>query len=503
MIRISTRMSRIFRISFVCPLAYGIRKLVSLSKNMDFQKLKKVYVIGIKGSGVVAIVEILHSMGIEISGSDTDEKFFTDEILQSLGIKYFENFSTQNIPENVDLIVYSSSFNEENNVEISEAKKRNLPMLSYPEILAELFNQKYGIAVTGTHGKTTTSAMLAHILQEIGVSPSAVIGSKVMNWKGNSLSGKGEFFVIEADEFQNKLKMYDPKVAVLTSLDFDHPDTYPTFQEYKQAFKDFVARIPKTGFLVCWGDSVDTLEVSKSATCDILTYGFGEENIFKITNYKIQIPNKLQNQNDQNSKQIFEIIYEDKNLGIFETQLIGKHNVLNATAVVATCHKLNLDLEKIREALKTFQGTKRRFEYIGQRNGAILIDDYGHHPEEIKATLKGAREIYPQKNIITVFQPHSYSRTEALLHEFSQSFDDADEVIVLDIYGSARENSGHVSSSDLVNLINKYSPKKAHFLSTIVEAVEYLEEKIYENDVVLCIGAGNGWEVAEKLSVKG
>lgn len=451
---------------------------------LDLEKIKKVYVIGIKGSGVVAIAEILHSLGIKVEGSDISEKFFTDEILQNLGINYHESFSPENIPKDVDLIVYSSSYNENNNVEFREAKKRNLPMISYPEILAELFNKKYGIAVSGTHGKTTTSAMLAYVLQEIGVSPSAVIGSKVMNWKGNSLIGKGEFFVIEADEFQNKLKMYDPKAVVLTNIDWDHPDTYPTFQDYKQAFKDFVSRIPKTGFLVLWGDSSDTLEISNKANCDILKYGFGDENDYKIINREIQK---------------FEILYKDKSLGEFEIQLVGKHNILNACAVVATCHKLNLSLEKTKEGLQNFKGTKRRFEYIGKRNGAILIDDYGHHPEELQVTLKGAREIYPKKNIIAVFQPHSYSRTEALLHEFSQSFDSADEVIVMDIYGSARESSGRVNSFNLVNLINKYNPKKAHYLSTISETVEFLKEKIYENDVVICIGAGNGWEVAEKL----
>jgi UDP-N-acetylmuramate--alanine ligase len=472
---------------------------------MNLEKIKKVYVIGIKGSGVIAVVEILHSMGIEITGSDIQEKFFTDEILERLGIKYAEKFSPDNIPEDVDLVIYSTAYNETNNIEFQEAKKRNLEMISYPEILAELFNHKYGLAVCGTHGKTTTSAMLAHILKEIGTDPSAVIGSKVINWGGNALSGKGEFFVIEADEFQNKLKLYDPKAVILTSLDFDHPDTFPNFVQYKQAFKDFVARIPKTGFLVCWGDSIDTLEVSKVANCEILTYGFSQECDYKIFNFQFSIFNQFLISNDKISKPIqkFEVLYKDKSLGEFEIQLIGKYNILNATAVIAVCHKLNLDLEKVREALRNFQGTKRRFEYIGERNGAILIDDYGHHPEEIKATLKGAREIYPEKNIWAVFHPHSYSRTEALLSEFSQSFSNADHVIVLDIYGSARENSGKISSKDLVDLINKYDRDKAQHLKTIDEAVEFLKDKIGSEDVVIAIGAGNGWEVVEKLSARG
>jgi UDP-N-acetylmuramate--alanine ligase len=459
---------------------------------MNLKEIKKVYVIGIKGSGVIAAVEILHSLGIEISGSDVSEKFFTDKILGRLGIKYTENFSEENIPEDADLIIYSTAFNENNNVEFREVKKRNLKMMSYPEFLAELFNEKYGIAVAGTHGKTTTSAMLAHILREIGKDPSAIIGSRVMNWEGNALAGKGEFFVAEADEFQNKLKLYNPKGVILTSVDFDHPDFFPTFADYKKVFEDFVARIPKGGFLTVWGDSVDTIDVSKEAKCDVLTYGFLEGCNYKISNYQLLISDKIPKQN-------FEIIFNGKNLGTFETRLVGKHNILNAAAVIAVCHKLNLDLEKVNEALKNFQGTKRRFEYIGERNGAVLIDDYGHHPEEIKATLKGAREIYPDKNIWAVFHPHSYSRTEALLQEFAQSFSDANRVIVLDIYGSARENHGNVNSGDLVNLINKFDRDKAEYIKTIDEVVEFLKDKIGEQDVVITIGAGNGWEVVENL----
>jgi UDP-N-acetylmuramate--alanine ligase len=451
---------------------------------LDLNKIKKVYVIGIKGSGVIGVVEILQSMGIEISGSDTHEKFFTDEILQKLGIKYFEEFAVENIPADTDLILYSTAYNENNNIEFAQAKKADVLMISYPELLAHLFNQKYGIAVCGTHGKTTTSAMLAFLLQQIGVSPTAVIGSRVRQWGTNAIVGANEYFVIEADEYQNKLALYEPKAAILTSVDFDHPDFYPTFSEYKKAFSDFVAKIPKVGFLAVWGDSVATNETACGVQCEIIKYGFQGDNdviVKKIAN------------------QIFSVEYSGKELGEFEMQLVGDHNILNAVSVIIVCCKLNLDMEKVRAALKNFEGTSRRFEIVGQRNGAILIDDYGHHPEEIKVTLKGAREKYPDKNLIAVFHPHSYSRTEALLQDFAQSFDDSDKVIVLDIYGSARENSGAVTSLDLVKLINKYNRDKAEHIPTIDEAVEFLQDKIGNNDVIITIGAGNVWEVASKL----
>ncbi len=457
-------------------------------KQLDFSKMKKIYFIGIKGSGVVALVEILQKMGLAITGSDVSEKFFTDEVLQKLGIQYMKNFSESNVPLDADLIIYSTAYNEENNVEFRLAKEKNFLMLSYPETLALLFNQKYGLAVCGTHGKTTTSSLLASALKNCGVDPTAVIGSKVKDWGSNALSGIGEYFVLEADEYQNKLKLYQPKGAILTSLDFDHPDTFKDFYEYKKAFQDFVEKIFKAGFAVICGDDANVLDVSKNANCEILKYGFLEHNDIQIMDYQLV-----------DKKQIFKVFLKEKDLGEFEINLVGKHNVSNAVAVIAVCQKLNMDLEKVREALKNFQGIARRFEYIGERNGAVLIDDYGHHPEEIKVTLKGAREIYPEKNIIAVFMPHSYSRTESLLQEFAQSFDNADQVIVLDIFSSARENSGKVNSNDLAKLINKYNHEKAQYLPKVSDVVAELKGKIDANDVVICIGAGNSHEVAEKL----
>lgn len=468
------------------------------------KNIKKVHVIGIKGSGVIAVVEIFHSMGIEITGSDTKEKFFTDAILKRLKIRYKEKFNPKNIPNDADLVIYSTAYNGENNEEFRAAKERKIKMISYPEILAHLFNHKYGIAVCGTHGKTTTSAWLANTLKEADVDPQAIIGSKVKNWEGNALFGKGEFFVAETDEYQGKLNLYSPKGAILTSCDFDHPDYFKDFEEYKEIFKEFVAKIPKTGFLVVWGDSVDTLEIAKSAKCDVIAYGFGEDNDFRIeivdTKIQEEIAEKLQVEREK--LPTFRISSGKDDLGKFEIRLFGKHNMLNAGAVVVVCHKLNLDMKKVRIAMRNFEGTARRFEFIGECNGAILIDDYGHHPEEIKATLGAAREVYPEKNILVVFHPHTYTRTKALLSEFSQSFTDANKVIILDIYGSAREIQGGVHSSELVDLINKYELGKADYIPTIEKVVDHLKDRIGPNDVVIAMGAGNGWEVVEKLKEK-
>lgn len=463
--------------------------------NLDFSKIKKVYVIGIKGSGIIAVVEILSNMGIEILGSDTQEVFFTDAILKKMKIKYAENFSPSNIPVDTDLVIYSTAYNEKNNVEIEEMKKRKLPNMSYPEVIGCLFNDAYGLAICGTHGKTTTSAMLAETLRFSGKNPKAIVGSKVINWGGNALSGSGEFFVLEADEYQNKFQFYSPKGIILTSADFDHPDFFKDFFAYKKVFKDFVARIPQSGFLIVWGDNVNTLEIAQSCQANIFRYGFNQDCDYRIENYCLKM------KNDENSKPIqsFEVFFKENFLGSFEIISVGKHNVLNATAVIAGCHRLGLNLGEVAKALKNFQGTARRFEFIGKYKEAILIDDYGHHPEEIQATLKGARQIYPQKNIWVIFQAHTYTRTKALFGEFSQSFSDADKVIVLDIYGSAREFQGGVHSADLVDSINKYERGKALYIASNEEVVEYLKDKIGKEDVIITIGAGDGWKIEENL----
>lgn len=457
---------------------------------MDLNKIKKVYFIGIKGAGMAAIAEILNARKIFVSGSDTKEKFFTDEILKKNKIKYEEEFNEKNVPEDADLVIYSTAYNEKNNPEMREAKEKNLALISYPEALGMLFWEKMGIAVSGTHGKTTTTALLATAFQGAEADPEALVGSMVLDWKSSVLTGKGNYFIAEADEYQNKLQYYNPWSAVLTSCDFDHPDFFPTFNDYKNVFKSFVAKIPKHGFLVACGDEASVIEISQNAKCEVLTYGFLESNEYKITNHELKL---------ESNTQSFSVYKNEEKVGDFEIKLAGKHNVLNATAAIAVCHKLKFEMEKVKNALFGFQGTTRRFEFIGKKNGAILIDDYAHHPEEIKATLKAAREMYKYKNIIAIFHPHTFTRTKAFLEDFAQSFDEANKVIVIDIYGSAREVQGGVSSEELVNLINKYNPGKAQYIPTIEEVIENLSEKIGSKDVVISMGAGNVWEVTKKM----
>ncbi|HBO16852.1 MAG: UDP-N-acetylmuramate-L-alanine ligase [Candidatus Moranbacteria bacterium GW2011_GWE2_35_2-] len=452
----------------------------------------KIYIIGIEGAGTSALAEMYFDLGYAVSGSDNGDHFYRTS-LSKKGIEVFDEYSAKNIANEIDLVVFSTSIKDDN-PEIIEARKKDLRMLSYPEALAELFNQKLGIAVCGTHGKTTTTAIIAHILNEIGQDPSAVVGSRVLNWGGNSISGKGDYFIIEADEYQNKLKYYDPYAVVLTSVDWDHPDFYPTELQYRQVFSNFVSRIPRHGFLVVYGDSAVAGNIALSAVCKISTYGFLEGNDFRIMNKKPW--------NEEKKMRNFSIIHKKKTIREFEIGLPGDYNLLNAAAAISVCYRLNLNMKEVANALRSFKGTARRFEYIGKKNGAILIDDYAHHPEEIKAMLKSARGLYDKKNIIALFHPHSFTRTEALLPDFAQSFDDADNVFVLDIYGSAREEKGNISSQNLVDQINRYFPEKAKLIPTIPEAVEFFKDKLSSKDVLISIGAGDVWKVTHELAGK-
>ncbi len=451
-------------------------------------EIQNVYMIGIKGSGMIAFVEIFKALGKNVSGSDVSEKFFTDTTLEKLGIEYAENFSTENISKQkrIDLVIYSTAYNEVNNVELKYAKENNLPVLSYSEMIGLFSKEKKTVAVCGTHGKTTTSAMTTLVLKKCGADPTAIIGSRVKQLDSNVAVGESEILIIEADEYQNKLANYFPFGVVLLNVDYDHPDFFPSIKEYQNVFVEFVEKIPKEGFLIVCGDDAGAIEVAKKANCNVVVYGF-----FKGSKQVKKIEKELRIAGVEN----LEFFPVPVNLNM---KVPGKHNKSNATAALAVCKQLELDFDKAVNAIEGYIGVTRRFEEIGERNGAIIIDDYAHHPAEIKATLSAAKEKFQNKNIICIFHPHTFTRTKALFSEFAESFVDADEVIVLDIYGSAREIQGGVSSEELVTEIKKFH-KKVSYVATIEEVFFELKDRICEKDIVLTIGAGDVDRLAKKL----
>ncbi|MBU1146122.1 UDP-N-acetylmuramate--L-alanine ligase [Patescibacteria group bacterium] len=461
---------------------------------MDLKTAKKIYFIGIKGVGMTAIAQIFKLRGAEVTGSDTHEKFFTDEVLEKSGIKFYEGFDADNlVAEKPDLIIYSTAYTEEN-PELAAAKKSGVAILSYPEALGEILKEGFGIAVCGTHGKTTTTAMLGFVLQELGSDPTVIVGSAVPQLGGNARDGRGKYVVVEADEYQNKFLYLDPRAIVLTSAEYDHPDFFKTPEEYNDAFRKFVEKISGDGFLVACADDKNVKEISAVAKCKVIFYG--------LTAGDWQAKNIVQ----KNGGIEFEVLEKNESHGIFKIQLLGNHNVANALAVIATARELGFGPStgsgnKLREALGKFSGAVRRFEIKGEAGGVLVIDDYGHHPTEIRVTLEAARQKYPDRRIWCVFHPHTFTRTKALLADFAKSFGAVDKTIVIDIYGSTREQAGGVSSGELVELIKKEG-KDALYIPTIPEAADFLAKEVKSGDIVITMGAGDVWRVGELLLEK-
>jgi UDP-N-acetylmuramate--alanine ligase len=471
---------------------------------MDFSKIKKIYMIGIKGVGMTMLAQYLVGQGIEITGSDTEEKFMTDPILKKSGIKIIENFNSGNIPSDPDLIIYSTAYNK-NNPEVEAALNSKIKTLTYAEALAKVFNQKYGIAVTGSHGKTTTTAWLGFVLDKSNLNPSVLVGSNVPQFNGAGLIGKSDYLIIEADEYQNKLHYYNPQAVILNNIDYDHPDFFESEDDYTEAFIEFIKKIPKRGFLVAnFDDKIIKKIANVNCRGKVVSYAINETAdyiAYDVRNFNNKQYFKVKIGTDWDIEDFNENI-KNEILGDFVINLAGQHNIYNALAVIAAAIELNIPLVNIRTYLEEFSGTTRRMEILGEVNGAIIIDDYAHHPTEIKATLKAIRENYKNKNLVVVFHPHTFTRTKALFKDFSESFSDADEIIVLDIYGSAREVQGGVSALELVDAI-KSVPSNANknviHIPNIKDTETFLKNRINKNDTLILMGAGDVFRIGENL----
>jgi len=464
---------------------------------------KNIYLIGIKGVGMTMLAQFLAEKGNRISGSDIRDTFMTDRVLKKEKIKVFSPFASKNIPEKIDLIIHSSAFTVKNNVEMAFLKNnperfKKIRILSYAEALGEIFNGYYGVAVCGSHGKTTTSAWLGYVLEKAGKSPSVLVGSRVPQLKGSSLLGKSKYFVAEVDEYQNKLQYFQPRGVVLNNIEFDHPDFFKDQAAYTKVFADFVKKIPTTGWLVVSNRDSEIKKIKKYCEAPVLTYDIAPLGMTVETVNYLAHNLKL-----KNGYQVFSV----NNYGEFKISLWGEHNIYNALAVVAAARALSVSISDIKKHLAGFRGTERRAQLLGRHKGALIIDDYAHHPTEIKTTLLGLRARYPQKNIITVFHPHTYTRTKALFKDFITSFGTTDELIILDIYGSAREKQGGVSSAQLAQKIIQYNKSHHIFqtvkcIATIPQAASHLRGRLKENDLLLLMGAGDVFRVGETLLAK-
>ncbi|MCX6798261.1 MAG: UDP-N-acetylmuramate--L-alanine ligase [Candidatus Falkowbacteria bacterium] len=470
--------------------------MISISGSKSKTKLNY-YFIGLKGVGMTMLAQFLVKTGNRVSGSDIKDVFLTDSVLQQSKIKVLSPFNPKNIPlsskkglAKVEVIVHSSAFTPENNVELAYIKNnparfKNIKILSYAEALGGIFNSYYGLAVCGSHGKTTTAAWLAYVLWRAGFEPNVLVGSSVPQFKNqSSLVGASKYLVAEVDEYQNKLKYFAPQGVILNNIEYDHPDFFKTEASYVKVFADFIRKVPASGFLVANGADKYIQKIKNNCRGTLITYSLRQVQDIKTKNGLTS--------------------FTFGRLGEFKIRLLGAHNILNALAVIKTALRLKVPLAQIKKYLAEFKGTARRAQILGKYQEALIIDDYAHHPTEVKATLEALRAVYPKRNIITVFHPHTYTRTKALFKDFVTSFKDTDELIILNIYGSAREKQGGVSSQELVTAINTFNKKQKRDqsiknLADLKAATKYLRQRLGKNDLLILMGAGEVFRVGENL----
>lgn len=448
--------------------------------------MERIHIIGIGGAGTSALALLLAARGARVCGTDVGDGFYT-RALTDAGMTVFSAYDAAHITPDITRVIYSTAITSDN-VELRAARAARLPTQTYPEALGELTRQIRTIAVCGTHGKTTVTGLTACALVGGGADPSAIVGAPVAGWRGGARVGRGDLMVIEADEYQNKLARYEPFGVIVTSVEYDHPDFFPTPDAYVAAFADFVARAPREGFVVACGDAAAVRDVAGSARCRTVFYGTRADNDCVITSRAAQ-PRGGQN---------ITVAYDGAHTTLSIT-LDGAHNAYNAAAAWLAASIVTDDARGSAAGLKDFGGARRRCEARGTLSGAVLLDDYAHHPTEIAATLAAVRERYPAKNVVVAFHPHTFTRTQALLADFAATLATADKVAVLDIYGSAREAAGTITAATLVDAINTIAPTTAVHVPTIPELAAWMRQTLGAADVCVTMGAGDIWKVYDHI----
>lgn len=433
------------------------------------------------------LAELLHNVGAQVSGSDASENANTQR-LKELGLKVFLGHKADQIG-NADVVVYSSAISFQN-PEIAEARSRGIPLIPRAEALSEIMRLKRGIAIAGTHGKTTTTSLVSSIFLQASMSPTIVVGGRLGVIRSTAMLGQGEWLIAEADESDGSFHKLSPEISVITNIDSDHLDHFKTFENLQKNFYEFALRAPFYGGVIVCGDDPIVRDLFQHFPKRILFYGFNDGNDYQI----------------RGEKGHYELYYTDKKTGKqslcgkFEMPVPGRHNALNACAAIIVGLEAGISFENCQKGLLNFQGVERRFQFKGEKKSVRVYDDYGHHPTEVKATLSAFREKYPQKRVVVMFQPHRYSRTESCWHEFTQCFSQCDSVILTDIYAAGEQPIEGISSERLVQELKHsqkiYIPKDANLTSSILKNLK-------EGDVFVTLGAGDGWkigmEVLEKL----
>ncbi len=442
-----------------------------------YNRFNKIHLIGVGGIGMSGIAELLRRNGYTVTGSDVKSNE-TIRQLEANGVRVFIGHAEENVAQ-AELIVFSSAISNEN-PEMIAAEKNQIPAIPRAEMLAELMRLKYGIAVAGAHGKTTTTSMISLILVQAELDPTIVVGGRMDNFGGtNARMGMGKFMVVEADESDGSFNKLTPAIAVVTNVDREHMDHYQTMGKLKNAFSSFLNKVPFYGLCVVCGDDPYLKTILPKVSRRKKTYGFNPGNQYHLESYE---------PSGTGSKVALNISGEKVTL---QLRVPGKHNALNAVAALAVADELGVDRAVALKALQEFNGVQRRFQKRGEKAGVCFIDDYAHHPSEIRAVLSAAREQYPNSKVRVVFQPHRYSRTEDLLDQFSTSFKACDSVAVTDVYAAGESPIAGIDGSTVADSISREGHVSAQHLSSPKQAIEFFLSESVPGDIIMTLGAGD------------
>jgi UDP-N-acetylmuramate--alanine ligase len=449
-----------------------------------FGRMKAVHMVGVGGIGMSSIAEVLLARGYQVSGSDL-KRSETTQRLERLGATIYEGHAAEHVTD-ADVVVYSSAVKPGQNPETEEARRRRIPLIRRAEMLGELMRQKYGIGVAGTHGKTTTTSMVGLVVREAGFDPTIIVGGKVAVFDSNAVSGEGDIIIIEADEYDRTFLKLSPVLAVVTNIEADHLDIYRDLDDIKAAFLQFANAVPFFGAAILCIDDANVRSILGQVRRRVITYGMARQATVRAADIE-----------QAGAVTRFTVYHEDERCGEIELRAPGYHNVQNALAAVAVGFELDVKFERIRQALARYTGVQRRFQIKGEVRDAtghtLVIDDYAHHPTEVTATLAAAARGWPEKRVIAVFQPHLYSRTRDLLDDFARAFDDADTLVITDVYGAREEPVDGVSGDALAALATEYGHRDVHYVASKTDLPKYLLRLRQEDDLVITMGAGDVW----------
>jgi len=452
----------------------------------QFGKAKHIHFVGIGGIGMSGIAELLINLGYEVSGSDLKNTAVTERLTELGGAVYSGHRAEQ--IEGADVVVYSSAV-QKTNPEVVEAKSRFIPVIPRAEMLAELMRLKFGVAIAGAHGKTTTTSMVASILTSGNMDPTVVIGGRLDIWGGsNAKLGQGEILVAEADESDGSFLALSPTIAVVTNMDQEHLDHYGNMDAIRRTFIDFINKVPFYGVAVLCLDNEEIQGIIPHLKKRYITYGMSS-----------QADLRARDLIKERAGTSFEITLSGNSLGRISVGMPGEHNVLNALAATAVGLELDLQMEMIREGLRALGGLARRFQVKGEREGILFLDDYGHHPTEIAATLKTAKECWPERRLVVAFQPHRFTRTNALFDRFAISFNDADVLLVAPIFSAGEDPIENVTSENLAQGIRDHGHKEVLSFREDEEMVKAILDRIQPGDLLLTLGAGSIYQLGPRI----